>query len=146
MSEELRVFVYGTLKPGEYYHAHYCEGRIVACEPAIAPGKLYDLPVGYPAMTAEAGTVWGYVLTLQNASVLARLDELEDYQSDRPAEQNEYNRQRIAIQRPDGVSLGQVWGYIMSVDRVQHFGGVVVSSGNWSGTRAIASPSKPLPY
>lgn len=45
----IRLFVYGTLKQGFRNH-HYCQSGEFAGN-AFLPGKLYDLPAGYPALT-----------------------------------------------------------------------------------------------
>jgi gamma-glutamylcyclotransferase (GGCT)/AIG2-like uncharacterized protein YtfP len=127
------VFVYGTLKPGEFYHAAYCEGRVVAYEEAIAYGQLYALPLGYPAMTEGSNRVYGYLLSLKDSVALDALDELEDYDPHRPALQNEYNRVWIEVFAPTSESRGFAWVYQMSVEQVQDLGGVLLSNGRWSG-------------
>lgn len=77
----LKVFVYGTLKPGERNYPLYCTQAIEIIA-AIAYGKLYDLPMGYPAaIFPESDLVWGYVLTFGDTTVLQTLDELENYDS-----------------------------------------------------------------
>ena len=53
----LKVFVYGTLKPGQVNFARYCGGdRMLATLPAQVHGKLFELSLGYPAMTL--GDTW----------------------------------------------------------------------------------------
>ena len=39
----MKVFVYGTLKPGECNYLRYCEGKVVDACPAIARGELFAL-------------------------------------------------------------------------------------------------------
>jgi gamma-glutamylcyclotransferase (GGCT)/AIG2-like uncharacterized protein YtfP len=128
----IAVFVYGTLKPGGFYFSQYCEGRVVECCEAIAQGDLFDLPIGYPAMTAGNGWVQGYVLTFNDPTVLIELDELEGYDPSCPATENEYQRQEIDVfdrqQRP----LGRAWVYMMLLARVQQSGGVWLPGGEWS--------------
>lgn len=128
-----RVFVYGTLKPGGRYYPDYCEGRVVAQVEAIAHGTLYDLPLGYPAMTPGQGVVHGYVLTFYNQDALTALDTLEDYAPNRPALENEYVRQPIEVFRDRHHSLGWAWAYIMSIERVTALGGVYLQNGRWPG-------------
>jgi gamma-glutamylcyclotransferase (GGCT)/AIG2-like uncharacterized protein YtfP len=127
MTEFTQVFVYGTLKPGGKYHQAYCGDRILRAEPAIAPGQLYDLPLGYPAMAPGGDTV----LSFASASILPRLDELEDYSPAAPPEQNLYQRERCAVRHPDGSPLGEVWLYRMALARIQALGGTYLPQGIW---------------
>jgi gamma-glutamylcyclotransferase (GGCT)/AIG2-like uncharacterized protein YtfP len=78
-NEVFQVFVYGTLKPGERAYQDFCEPFLVAKEEAKAPGRLYHLPMGYPAMTLESGWVFGVCLTFKDPHVLRLMDEFEDY-------------------------------------------------------------------
>ena len=60
-SDGLRVFVYGTLKPGEANYQRYCAGKLVNAQRAMVLGKLFALPAGYPAMTLGDIPVQGYL-------------------------------------------------------------------------------------
>lgn len=51
LSDFVRVFVYGTLKPGEANYKRYCAGKVIDVKIALVQGKLFALPMGYPAMT-----------------------------------------------------------------------------------------------
>ncbi len=42
----LRVFVYGTLKPGEVNYQKYCNGKVVEQERALTLGQLFALQDG----------------------------------------------------------------------------------------------------
>jgi gamma-glutamylcyclotransferase (GGCT)/AIG2-like uncharacterized protein YtfP len=128
----LRVFVYGTLQPGERYYPAYCEGKVVESRRAIAYGRLYDLPLGYPAMTAGDQPVQGTLLTFPNDGPLAALDDLEDYDPNRPPEENEYVRQRQEIFSPEGAPLGLAWVYLMDSNQVEQLGGCWLAAGKWS--------------
>ena len=128
----LNVFVYGTLKPGEANYQRYCAGKVVEEQSAIAFGQLYDLPLGYPAMTHGESPVQGFLLTFADPSVLTALDELEDYNPNRLPQENEYERQQIEIYNLSAQSLGRAWVYLMTPDRVQRLGGVLLRSGWWS--------------
>ncbi len=137
----LKVFVYGTLKPGECNYQRYCGDRVVEAIEAIARGRLFDLPLGYPALIPGDSPVWGVLLSFANASVLRDLDLLEDYDPDREAELNEYCRCQIEVFHPplseggriwaDCQSLGLAWAYLMAPDRVRCLGGVAIASGWW---------------
>ncbi|MBD2163122.1 gamma-glutamylcyclotransferase [Calothrix membranacea FACHB-236] len=135
----LRVFVYGTLKPGEVNYQKYCAGKVINAKRAIAPGKLFALPMGYPAMTLEDSQVQGYLLSFKDSKVLSQLDNLEDYQPQRQISENLYNRQEIEIFNLQGLSLGWAWAYFMSPDRVQQLGGILQPDGWWTGCGLTAS-------
>lgn len=45
----LGVFVYGTLKRGQRNHDRFCRGVLTMAE-ATVRGRLYDLPLGFPAL------------------------------------------------------------------------------------------------
>ncbi|MEO1522492.1 MAG: gamma-glutamylcyclotransferase [Cyanobacteria bacterium J06633_2] len=133
MTQDLvKVFVYGTLKPGEFYYSQYCEGHVVETFTAIAYGTLFDLPMGYPAMTLGDRPVHGVVLCFENAACLSALDELEDYVPGRSPEENEYNRRQVNIFSQDGIPLGSAWTYIMDTAKALALGGAMVSNGTWT--------------
>jgi gamma-glutamylcyclotransferase (GGCT)/AIG2-like uncharacterized protein YtfP len=115
--EELAVFVYGTLKPGERSWATHCAGRVAMMERAQVRGRLFDLRLaGYPAVLDEegfafrvssfelkegaggtedaSGWVAGWRLVLKEAGALAGLDAWEGYQAGRAYSENDYNRVR----------------------------------------------------
>lgn len=98
-NDSLRVFVYGTLKPGGRYWRRLCAGRVKGCFPAWIQGQLFDLPVGYPAVVASEdadAVVHGFVLRFAPAEgeeVLQDLDDLEGYDpTDPESPDNEYRR------------------------------------------------------
>ena len=129
----LKVFVYGTLKPGKSNYQRYCVGKVVEEIEAIAFGQLFNLPLGYPAMTLGENPIHGYLLTFAEPGMLSLLDELEEYDPHRMPEENEYKRQQIEVYNPKGQSLGLAWVYLMAFEQVQRLEGVMVSSGSWSG-------------
>jgi gamma-glutamylcyclotransferase (GGCT)/AIG2-like uncharacterized protein YtfP len=126
------VFVYGTLKPNQANYAKYCAGKAIAEQQAIAYGELFALPMGYPAMIAGNQQVHGYLLSFPDASILESLDDLEDYQGDRHAAENLYDRQKIEIFDLAEKSLGFAWVYLMTSAQVIHFGGVAQLNGCWN--------------
>lgn len=131
MSGLLRVFVYGTLKPGEINYPRYCEGKVIQYQKAIAQGQLFALPVGYPALTLGDHGVQGYLLTFAQASALTDLDRLEDYSPNRSTTENEYERQWTKIFDERNQSLGWAWAYFMTLEKVQRLGGVLLPGGCW---------------
>lgn len=129
----LKIFVYGTLKPGESNYQRLCVGKVVEEEKAIAYGQLFDLTLGYPGMTAGQSPIQGFVLTFADGAILSILDELEDYDPNRSESDNEYNRQLIEVYNQSGESLGLVWVYLMSWEKVQELRGVMINSACWNG-------------
>ncbi|MGC9505769.1 gamma-glutamylcyclotransferase family protein [Baaleninema sp.] len=130
----IRVFVYGTLQPGERFHKPYCGDRVVATQAGKVRGRLYHLPpVNYPAMTVGEDWVEGVVLTLNHVNALEKLDELEGYKPHRPASQNEYNRYEIDVfdLHDASKSLCTAWAYFMTRERVRSFGGIWLKTGKW---------------
>jgi gamma-glutamylcyclotransferase (GGCT)/AIG2-like uncharacterized protein YtfP len=127
----MKVFVYGTLKPGECNYLRYCEGKVVDALPAIARGQLFALPIGYPAMVAGEGTVYGFLLCFANSAILDDLDRLEDYHPQREPTENEYQRQEIEICDRHLKPLGTAWTYFMLRDRVRTLGGIWLPDGTW---------------
>ncbi|NJK28417.1 MAG: gamma-glutamylcyclotransferase [Coleofasciculaceae cyanobacterium SM2_3_26] len=128
----LKVFVYGTLKPGKPNYCRYCEGKIIGLREATARGQLFYLPqLGYPAMMRGEGSVRGVVLHFEDAAILRVLDELEDFKPDRPPEENEYNRTKVEVFDLTKRPLGWVWTYTMFPEKIHELGGVPLVSGEW---------------
>lgn len=139
--DNIKLFVYGTLKPGEVNYQKYCEGKVIEEKRAIAFGQLYNLLLGYPAMTLGDKQVQGFLLTFTDSTLLSHLDELEDYDPIRRPEENEYNRQQIEIYDLAGQSLGLAWAYLMTFEQVQRLEGILIPSGEWSGRREAGMPN-----
>ena len=143
-SDLVRVFVYGTLKPGEANHKRYCAGKVVNVKRAFVQGKLFALPMGYPAMTLGDSQVYGYLLSFSNPRILNELDVLEDYQPNRQPPEKLYNRQIIEVYEPQSLSLGWAWVYLMTVQQVEQLGGFLQPDGWWSGCGLTAKSSYDL--
>ncbi|MEH2420690.1 MAG: gamma-glutamylcyclotransferase [Nostoc sp.] len=143
-SDLVQVFVYGTLKPGEANYKRYCAGKVVNVKRAFVQGKLFALPVGYPAMTLGDSQVYGYLLSFPNSKILNQLDVLEDYQPNRQMPENLYNRQIIEVYEPQLLSLGWAWVYLMTLDQVEQLGGLLQAGGWWSGCGLTAKYSYEL--
>jgi gamma-glutamylcyclotransferase (GGCT)/AIG2-like uncharacterized protein YtfP len=131
----MKVFVYGTLKPGEQNYPAYCEGKAIVVQPAYTYGKLYHLCLGYPGMTVGTEKVQGYLLTFADESNLVELDELETFDPQGLPENNEYQREMIPIYDLEDRYLGQAWGYLMDLEKIETFQGVFIPSGWWQGIR-----------
>jgi gamma-glutamylcyclotransferase (GGCT)/AIG2-like uncharacterized protein YtfP len=134
----IHVFVYGTLKPSEPNYS-VCAEYVVESQPAIADGCLYALPLGYPAMTLDAGTVHGTLLSFTDVTILERLDAFERhdptefsvYAPDQRLEHNEYDRKQIPVYNDDRRLLGFAWSYIMTTAQAQQLGGILLPEGQW---------------
>lgn len=127
------VFVYGTLQPGERFYRAYCADFVIAAYPAIAHGELYDLPFGYPALTAGDRPIQGYCLVFDRLEVLDRLDELEDYVPGRSPHENEYQRETIEVFTLDRQHFGYAWVYRMTQERAIALGGTPYPMTQWTG-------------
>lgn len=143
-SDLVRVFVYGTLKPGEANYKRYCADKIIDVKRAFVQGKLFALPMGYPAMTLGNTQVYGYLLSFSNPRILNELDLLENYQSTRQPLENLYNRQIIEVYQPQSLSLGWAWVYLMTLEQVNQLGGFLQPDGWWSGCGLTAKYSYDL--
>ncbi|MFQ4140697.1 gamma-glutamylcyclotransferase [Chlorogloeopsis sp. ULAP02] len=131
----LRVFVYGTLKPGEANYKSYCDGKVLNATEAFALGQLFALPAGYPAMTLGNTPVYGYLLEFSSFDVLVELDELEDYYPARSTSESLYIRQQTKVYDLQGRSLGWAWVYLMTSNLVYKLGGTFLPDGWWSENR-----------
>ncbi|MBW4558685.1 MAG: gamma-glutamylcyclotransferase [Trichormus sp. ATA11-4-KO1] len=128
----VRVFVYGTLKPGEANYQKYCAGKVRNAKRAVVLGRLFTLPMGYPAMTPGEDSVHGYLLSFADLGILDALDELEDYQPARQMSENLYYRQQVEIYNLQGLSLGDAWAYLMAPEQVYQLQGLPQLDGWWS--------------
>ena len=128
----LRVFVYGTLKPGEANYEFYCASEVVEAKKAWTRGELYSLPQGYPAMTTGNDKVYGYLLSFNYSDVLSSLDELEDYHPQRPSKENLYNRTQVEIFDLENNSLCCAWAYFMDFMIIFQLKGIPQANGWWS--------------
>jgi gamma-glutamylcyclotransferase (GGCT)/AIG2-like uncharacterized protein YtfP len=127
------VFVYGTLKPGEANFPAYCQGKVVAQTPVYVWGDLYNLSVGYPAMTEGNRKIQGILLSFNDSQILPSLDELEGYQSQRAAELNEYYRTSVTVYDFSDRPINQAWAYYMTLAKVKQYQGIKLTSNNWTG-------------
>ncbi|HAC63172.1 MAG TPA: hypothetical protein DCF68_06430 [Cyanothece sp. UBA12306] len=128
----MKVFVYGTLKPGECNYRSYCQKKVIEIIKAYTYGQLYHLSLGYPAMTRGNQKVQGYLLKFFDDTVLQKLDDLEDYYPLRSPQDSQYLRQNLVIYSPIGELLGEAWGYLMTVEKIKQLGGKLITSGWWT--------------
>ncbi|ALR16607.1 MULTISPECIES: gamma-glutamylcyclotransferase [Vibrio] len=91
------VFVYGTLRKGEYNHHYLSSGQFLGLHESDAQYTLYDLGP-YPGVSQGHQTIQGEVYLIDDDTLTA-LDKLEDV----PVE---YRRESIST------PFGQAWIYI----------------------------------
>lgn len=130
-TQTIRVFVYGTLKPGHANWTRLLRGRVRHFRAAKVRGQLLALPQGLPAAVPGEGWIYGYLLTLPAPDLLERIDALEGFHPRRPPERNTYLRTRRPCFSPSGTSLGQVYAYFMDPARAFRMGGERVAAESW---------------
>jgi gamma-glutamylcyclotransferase (GGCT)/AIG2-like uncharacterized protein YtfP len=132
MNADIHIFVYGTLKPGAANFDRYCGEKVVNSQRGYVDGCLYDLPLlGYPGMTHGTDRVYGFILSFHDTTILAELDELEDYYPHRQSTENEYTRELVTTYTLDGNVYVSAWVYVMTLDRIEQLGGILVPNGWW---------------
>ena len=129
----LRVFVYGTLKPGYDNYQRYCAGQVLGAIPALTQGQIYHLSLGYPGLTPGDRWIKGYLLILRSEAVLAELDRLEGYYPTRSPLENDYTRELTAVFHRDHQPLGTAWVYRMTIARVHAYNGQFLANDEWPG-------------
>ena len=123
-----RVFVYGTLKKGFSNHNRILAGYDVKITPAWTYGELYDLGLGFPAMTEGNLKVYGDLLEFNDLKIIHRIDMLEGFKGfDSPY--NFYKRTEIKVYN-DKYST-TAWAYLLEKERILDSNGLLISSGTW---------------
>lgn len=133
-----RVFVYGTLKPGGFYHDRFCGPFKFEAVEAYTLGKLFDFPqLGYPgALEDEDSSIKGILLRFYapEPAVLKKLDFLEGYNPLQAPEKNEYYRKQMPIFETATSSEPKefAWCYYMDPRTISTLGGIHIPDGFWS--------------
>ncbi|QIK39234.1 gamma-glutamylcyclotransferase [Caldichromatium japonicum] len=109
-----RVFVYGTLLPGECNH-HLLAGAVHLGPYRTSPGFTLILLDHYPGLIRGGHHAVTGEVYLVNRLILKRLDRLEGYPS-------EYDRRQLAT------PYGKAWVYLY---RGPSEGRMVIRSGDW---------------
>lgn len=130
-NSQLKVFVYGTLKPNGKYYPFYCEGKTIKEEQCWTKGKLFALPVGYPAMIEGNEHIKGFLLTFASSSELTNLDKLEGYSGIENSINNEYERKKILVYDQLNQPLDYAWAYFMTKEKINLLKGIYLPSGEW---------------
>ncbi|MEF8792494.1 gamma-glutamylcyclotransferase family protein [Thiohalorhabdus sp.] len=126
----IRVFVYGTLKPGQANWERALRGHVRRWRAAVIRGRLFDLATGFPAATAGNGRVHGYALHLP-AEKLAVVDAIEGFEPGRNPGRNLYQRLTVFAFTPQGAPMGKVYAYFMDAEGRDRLGGTELPEGIW---------------
>lgn len=115
-----RVFVYGTLRPGQPAH-DLVAPSIARLESATTSGLLYALGDGYPGYASGAGMVHGEVIWLTDPA--ATLRRLDDYEGE------EFTRVVCTVALQSGLEV-TAWIYAFT-DSAALRRQAVIESGDW---------------
>ncbi|MBD3920120.1 gamma-glutamylcyclotransferase [Paenibacillus sp. PR3] len=115
MKTMIRVFIYGSLLPGEYNY-HVVEHNVHHSHPGRVAGRLVDVG-SYPALVRDASASQGAITTrglwiTVPLNALTSLDMLEDFYGWEEA--NDYDR--IWVQDLDNHGV-EGWVYVWDSDR-----------------------------
>jgi len=145
---ETRLFVYGTLMPGQERH-DLLAGWVGEKQPGTLNGWLFGLPEGYPALVLPAHTLHGELLPGEprpvhgvlctcrdDASLFETLDRYEDSVPGDP--DSLYVRARVDVAE-DGEGVVRAWAYVWNPARlVEILGrGMHLPEGRWA-PRSVA--------
>lgn len=136
IENRIKVFVYGTLKPGGKYYKIFCEGKTIEEQECWAKGRLFALPIGYPAMIAGNDQVYGYLLSFASFKDLENLDKLEGYSGIPNSPLNEYDRAKIVVYDKANQVIDEVWSYFMTEEKVKILNGVYLPCGVWNDSNS----------
>lgn len=132
--EEIKIFVYGSLRTGFFNYNKYLLGNVSKSELGKVKGKLYHMPhKGYPALIEGDDTICGEIMTLNNfEKVMIAMDEMENYYGiNNP--KNEYNRIIMDVELTSGeIEKCYVYYYAMNDKEVFKNHSVYISNGDWA--------------
>ncbi|WP_163539859.1 gamma-glutamylcyclotransferase family protein [Gracilibacillus sp. YIM 98692] len=118
------VFVYGTLRSHGSNH-HFMQDAELAASECWTYGKLYDVGVGFPAMTLDDNhKVYGELYIVSDET-LESINWLEGYQG--PGKSNHYDR----MERTVYTDVRAVTAYVYIYDTEQVQGLQEITSGDW---------------
>jgi gamma-glutamylcyclotransferase (GGCT)/AIG2-like uncharacterized protein YtfP len=131
-NREIKVFVYGTLKPGEDNYENFCKDKYITKQSAWVKGSLYDLPMGFPAMVESDEFVRGVLYHFKDENALLCIDQLEGYDPRYNQDRNLYERKIVDVYDNDKKPITRAWAYYMTLARALTLNGKKVENGNWS--------------
>lgn len=128
----IKIFVYGSLKPGGDNYPNFCQGKTIKETKSWIKGSLYDLNVGYPAIVPHPNNrVFGYLFYFPDCpEYLEALDLLEDYKPDSSCN-NTYNRMKTKVYSMDNVLIDEAWAYYLNEKKLKYFNVTHIPSGWW---------------
>lgn len=123
-----RLFVYGTLRPGEAAHALLAP-HITSSRSATIAGALFAFAEGHPgALSGPGGRIAGDVVDLIDADrAFAALD---------PYEGPEFARQIVEVTLADGEHM-PAWCYVLADDALAA-AAAPIPGGDWTAYRRSA--------
>ena len=127
------LFVYGTLMRGQVNYDRFCADALTI-EPAVTTGRLYHLPMGFPAMIEAAdGQVFGEAITfLDLDAVLMQTDLLEGFEPRRP-DSSMYRRVAVPVLIEGSEQCVTAWTYVWN--RALPRGAMSLPNGRWGDRR-----------
>ena len=115
----MKVFVYGTLKRGGYFHSVLADQLFVATATTVKRFRLFSLG-NYPGMIEANDETEGYGVQGEvwevNAGCLRKLDELEE------VDKGEYKRSKIGLLPPHSELDVQGYIYLGDVSELEEVG------------------------
>jgi len=113
LTDQLPLFVYGTLLPDQQNYTRYLAGTTIAEVPATVKGELWWIGAeDYPYLCPGDAVVHGRLITIAAdlfSVTISRVDALEDFIPDGPMA-SLYLRQPVEVQSEFGIQLA--WSYI----------------------------------
>ncbi len=126
-----RLFVYGTLRPGQKHHERICTGFEIQIYPALVRGALYELPEGYPALTEGEQWIRGDVLCFSNQELLIKCDLWEEYDPNLQTGNCVYRRVYRNIYNSDYSLTGKAQTYIVNKEVLNRKRAILIPMGTW---------------
>ena len=142
-NENLPIFVYGTLRPGQRNYFHL-EGCTLSEQPAYVKGLQLFSPGTYPMVrpispieasyaTPESNCVYGNLMIIDPDcydSVLHDLDRLENYQPLHP-ERSDYLRIAYDVMLLEGEVSVKAWVYVGTENLLNEIPCQRIWDGDW---------------
>lgn len=133
MANNIRIFVYGSLREGFFNYDKYLKGNVISNELGRVKGIVYHLPhKGYPAIFEGEGYVEGEVMELSNyEQTMKALDEMEGFYGENNPK-NEYNKRLVEVELANGTKE-LCYAYFYNKDNDLEFDSkaILVENGNW---------------